>query len=45
MEEENTEIPETQEMSMEDLREENDALRAALDDMAEEMAKLKDALS
>lgn len=38
-------MPETSEMTMEDLREENEALRAALDDMAEEMQKLKDALS
>ena len=37
-------MQEKPEMSMEDLLEENEALRAALDDMAEEMAKLKDAL-
>jgi hypothetical protein len=41
---EEQEMQEKPEMSMEDLLEENEALRAALDDMAEEMAKLKDAL-
>jgi|688.fasta_scaffold1846752_1 hypothetical protein len=41
---EEQEMQEKPEMTMEDLLEENEALRSALDDMAEEMAKLKDAL-